>query len=120
MQGGFGHSQPYFLRLYYFPLFEKEGVRGSSRCPSAEGLRGIRDTGGWIKLVDPLKITRGIKRAPHDRGAQMISFSKLPLHEHWHHCFAVGIAILRKKDMLCQEHSRNNNGVIPGIGFNGG
>ena len=23
-----GHSQPYFLRLHYFPLFEKEGVRG--------------------------------------------------------------------------------------------
>ena len=26
--GGLGHSQPYFLRLHYFPLFEKEGVRG--------------------------------------------------------------------------------------------
>jgi len=37
----------------------------------------------------------------------------LPLHEHRDHCLTVGIAILRAKGLLYQEHNHNDSQFYP-------
>jgi hypothetical protein len=46
------------------------------------------------------------------RGVILLELASPTIARTSHHCSTVGILILREKGMLCQEHSRNNNGII--------